>query len=240
MTGDDLPGPEEARRRLEDRLGHRFADRRLLAAALSHRSFVAEHPGAASYERLEFLGDAVLQLAVTQHLYETYPDAPEGQMAKIRASVVSERTLAALAGRLGVPDAVLLGRGEEITGGRRKESILGDVVEALFGAVFLELGYDRARGLIISLLGPLVDERAHAPGRRDYKTRLQELLAADGAVPSYEVTSSGPQHAKRFHATVSAGDAVLGEGSGSSKKRAEQAAAEDALRRREIHDAGAP
>ncbi len=229
--------------RLEDALGHRFEDRSLLRQALSHRSFVAEHPGSESYERLEFLGDAVLQLAVTRYIFDRYPDASEGEMAKIRASVVSEPTLADLAGDLAVADALFLGRGEELTGGRGKASILSDVVEALFGALFLEVGYDASERIVVDLLSPFVDERARLPGGRDYKTRLQEVLVAEGTAPSYTVAESGPQHAKRFHAVVTSGGRVIGEGTGTSKKRAEQAAAEDAFERRRLRqgpDAGAP
>ena len=233
----------DALARLEDALGHRFEDRSLLRQALSHRSFVTEHPGNESYERLEFLGDAVLQLAVTRYIFDRYPEASEGEMAKVRASVVSEPTLAERAGELAVADALLLGRGEELTGGREKASILSDVVEALFGAVFLEVGYDVTERIVIDLLSPFVDDRARLPGARDYKTRLQEVLVAEGTAPVYTVVESGPQHAKRFHAVVSAGGRVIGEGAGTSKKRAEQAAAEDAFERRRARqepDAGAP
>lgn len=216
---------------LERRLGYAFDDRRLLELALSHRSYVAEHPGTASYERLEFLGDAVLQLAVTRYLYDTRPEATEGQMAKVRAAVVSEPTLAELATRLGIPEAVRLGRGEEMTGGREKPSILSDVVEAIFGAVFLDAGYDRAAELVVGHLAPVVDERATAPGGRDYKTRLQELLVARGIEPRYEVEVSGPEHARRFRSVVYAGEEPIGEGEGTSKKRAQQAAAADAFAR---------
>jgi ribonuclease-3 len=214
---------------LEERLGHTFADRGLLVEALTHRSYSGEHGDAGDYERLEFLGDAVLQLAVTRHLYEAYPDLPEGQLAKIRAAVVSERTLHELALQLEVGSLLLLGRGEEATGGRAKPSLLSDVVEALIGAVFLEAGYERAAEVVVRLWAGAIAARASAPGQRDYKTRLQEILARSDLRPDYDVEESGPDHAKRFRAVVSAGGRRLGEGGGSSKKRAEQDAARAAV-----------
>jgi ribonuclease III len=214
---------------VEGRLGHTFADRRLLGEALTHRSYAGEHADAGDYERLEFLGDAVLQLAVTHHLYETYPDLPEGQLAKIRAAVVSERTLHEIALRLEVGPVLLLGRGEDATGGRSKPSLLSDVVEALIGAVFLEAGYQRAAEVVVDLCSEAISVRARAPGQRDYKTRLQEILARTDLRPDYAVEESGPDHDKRFRAVVFAGGRRLGEGAGTSKKRAEQDAARAAV-----------
>ena len=220
----------EAAQRLEAAIEYRFADRSRLATALTHRSYLAEHPGLASYERLEFLGDAVLQLGVTDVLYETAPQAAEGEMAKIRAAVVSETTLAGVARGWGLDAVLFLGKGEQLTGGREKDSILSDAVEAILGVVYLESGFERAAALVRHHWGPLIAERASAPGQRDYKTRLQEVLAQEGAQPSYELSETGPQHAKQFTAVVRAADRVLGSGTGTSKKRAEQAAARDAMR----------
>ncbi|MBA2338231.1 MAG: ribonuclease III [Acidimicrobiia bacterium] len=214
---------------VEERIGYVFADRRLLAEALTHRSYSGEHGNAAHYERLEFLGDAVLQLAVTRYLYQTFPDLPEGQLAKVRASVVSERTLVDVAARLAVGPALRLGRGEAITGGRAKPSLLSDVVEALIGAIFVEAGFERAAEVVVEHLAEAIATRSVAPGHRDFKTRLQEILARTDLRPHYVVVQSGPEHAKRFAAVVSAGGRVLGEGTGSSKKRAEQVAAEAAV-----------
>ena len=225
MTAD-----ESALDRLEGELGHRFTDRELLQRALMHRSFAAESDIAESYERLEFLGDAVLQLAVTNYLFGTYPDMAEGEMAKVRAAVVNEQILARIARGIDLGPALLLGRGEEMTGGRDKDSILSDVVESLLGAVFLELGYAATEALILDRWQSLIDERAADPGRRDYKTRLQEYLARHGKRPLYTVTEDGPEHAKRFMAKVVVDGRILGEGSGTSKKRAEQDAAEQAAR----------
>lgn len=222
----------EAADRVEAALQYRFADRSRLAVALTHRSYLADHPGLTSYERLEFLGDAVLQLGVTDVLFETVPGAAEGEMAKIRAAVVSETALAGVAKHWGLDAVLFLGKGEELTGGREKDSILSDAVEAILGVVYLESGFERAAALIQRHWGPLIAERAAAPGQRDYKTRLQEVLAQEGMQPSYELSDEGPQHAKEFTAVVRAADQVLGSGTGTSKKRAEQAAARDAMRSR--------
>jgi len=213
---------------LEEALGHVFSDRAVLEAALTHRSF--EDPRTEHYERLEFLGDAVLQLAVTDRIYERFPDMPEGQMAKLRAAVVNEDVLATIARRLGVGSHLRVGKGEEVTGGREKSSILSDVVEALLGALYLDAGYARAAGITLHLVGDEIDRRAHAPGVEDFKTRLQEALAKRGQQPDYRLSDEGPDHDKVFYAEVIVEGRLVGSGSGTSKKAAEQAAAEQALR----------
>jgi ribonuclease III len=217
---------ESARAALEQAIGYRFRDVEHLRTALTHRSYVAENEGAESYERLEFLGDAVLQLSVTYDLYEGLSNLSEGQMAKIRAAVVSEPALAVIARTWHLSELLILGRGEKLTGGREKDSILSDVVESILGAVYMESGFDRAYLIVRDHWADLVEERASAPGMRDYKTRLQESLAQRGKRPRYAVTESGPEHRKRFEAQVFVGDDLLGTGIGSSKKRAEQAAAQ--------------
>lgn len=214
---------------LEEALGYRFRDAQLLQNGLTHRSFAAEDPSAADYERLEFLGDAVLQLAVTEYIFGRYPEMPEGQMAKLRAAVVNEDVLAAVALRLDVGSHLRLGKGEEINGGRGKASILSDVVESLLGALYLEAGYVTAAEVTVRQLKDEIDRRAHAPGMGDYKTRLQEVLAQTGRQPDYRVSGEGPDHDKVFTADVLVGDEVIGAGSGGSKKAAEQAAARQAL-----------
>ena len=221
MTADALAALQAA-------IGYTFEDEQLLRLALTHRSHSSEHDSEESYERLEFLGDAVLQLSVTHYLYDEYSDLPEGEMAKVRAAVVNERALANIALHWSVGPAMLLGRGEEMTGGRAKESILSDVVESILGAVYLEAGFDRSHEIVLRHWVALVDRRATAPGRRDYKTRLQERIAQTGARPRYEVADAGPEHAKEFTARVYIDDELLGAGTGTSKKRAEQAAAEAA------------
>ncbi len=214
---------------LESALGYQFKDRSLLEVALTHRSFRADRPGAQDYERLEFLGDAVLQLAITDKIYTDYPEMPEGQMAKLRATVVNEEVLAALARTIDLGHQVRLGKGEQATEGADKDSILSDVVEALLGAVYLDSGYGPAAQVALHLLGGAIVERADQPGSGDFKTRLQELLAKRSLKPKYRVDNEGPDHDKVFHATVEVEGQILGSGSGSSKKAAEQVAAEEAL-----------
>ncbi|MCB2223299.1 MAG: ribonuclease III [Actinobacteria bacterium] len=213
---------------LQRAIGHTFADPGLLQQALTHRSHTSEDEGDPSNERLEFLGDAVLDLVVAEELYRRF-DLPEGAMAKARAGVVDEPSLAELAAELGLGECLLLGRGEEASGGRQKPSILSDAMEALLGAVYLDGGMEPARRLVLERLGGRIGSRAASPGVRDYKTRLQEVLAADGRVPDYDVAGEGPDHLRHFTAVVSCGGEVLGTGRGTSKKRAQQEAARAAL-----------
>ncbi len=199
--------------------------------ALTHRSHCAETDAPEPNERLEFLGDAVLGLAVTEHIFSVYGDLAEGQLAKLRASVVNTATLADVARRIGVGPQLLLGRGEDQSGGRDKESILADSLEALFGAVFVDAGWDRAREVVLGLLIDDIRLGAERPGRQDYKTRLQELAAEQSlSPPSYRLSSSGPDHDRTFQASVLIDGVERGAGSGTSKKRAEQAAAAAAWR----------
>ncbi|HEX9847018.1 MAG TPA: ribonuclease III [Acidimicrobiia bacterium] len=214
---------------LQDRLGYRFAEPKLLKLALTHRSVSSEDPGRNDNERLEFLGDAVLQLVVTDVLYESYPQLAEGQMAKVRAAVVSRSTLAEVALALDLGEEIELAPSEDATGGREKESILADTVEAIIGAVYLDRGLEHVRDLIVSLWSDRVADRAKEPGVMDYKTRLQELAAQDGRRPAYQVVGSGPDHDRRFTAVVSIDGAERGSGAGRSKKEAEQAAARVAI-----------
>jgi len=200
-----------------------------LDVALAHRSWCAEHPGTESNERLEFLGDAVLGLVVTAHLFAAYPSYPEGELAKIRASVVSSVSLAGTAADIGLGEHLLLGKGEDQSGGRAKRSILADGLEALIGAVYLEGGWDAAEVLVMRLVGERIIESAAGPGGEDYKTRLQEYSARHFEhVPGYDMKDHGPEHAKRFFATVTVGETIHGQGEGQSKKAAEQAAAQAA------------
>lgn len=214
---------------LEERLGHRFQRADLLALALTHRSVSADDPSRADNERLEFLGDAVLQLVITDLLYRHYPDLAEGKLAKVRASVVSRPLLAEIARRLDMGPHVELAPGEERTGGRSKDSILADALEAVIGAVYLDAGLEVTYRLVERLFGDHVAERSKRPGVRDYKTRLQEILAQTGQRPVYLVTGEGPDHARRFSAVVTVGARHLGSGEGRSKKQAEQAAAREAI-----------
>ena len=204
----------------------------LLERALTHRSYAYENGGLPTNERLEFLGDAVLGLVVTDALFTQHPDLPEGALAKLRASVVSTRALAGVARDLGLGKWLRLGRGEEVTGGRDKPSILADTMEAVIGAVYLERGVEGAGRLVRALFDPLMTAAAADGAAQDWKTALQELTAARGlGVPDYAIAESGPDHAKSFVATALVGGTPYGEGFGSSKKEAEQQAAEGAFRR---------
>ena len=223
------PDSQAAADHLEGVWGFRLGNLALLERALTHPSYASENARCSDYQRLEFLGDAVLELAITHHIYREYPDATEGEMTLLRAAVVSEPALGLIAEAWGVGDLMLLGRGEDQSGGRDKHSILSDVVESLLAAVFLDAGFERAEQIVSEHWAAMIDERAIAPGHRDYKTRLQELLVASGRTVAYDVSDEGPQHAKRFTATVHVSGEKLATGIGTSKKRAEQAAAREAL-----------
>jgi len=201
----------------------------LLQLALTHRSYAYEHGGIAHNERLEFLGDSILGQAVTVMLYTENPTLDEGELAKRRASLVSSVALAEVARSIGLGDHVLLGRGEELTGGRDKSSILADSVEALIGAAYISRGGDEATELVLRLIRPLLDNPERFGAAMDPKTSLQELSAQLGrGAPSYQITDSGPDHLKRFHATVLLGTEAIATGVGSSKKHAEMGAALEA------------
>jgi ribonuclease-3 len=231
-VGDDCDGGAG----LAGRLGHEFGDPGLLHQALSHRSWCGEQDGAPSNERLEFLGDAVLGLVVADHSYRLYPDLPEGQLAKIRAAVVNARVLAEIGEELAIGEVLLLGRGEETSGGRTKASILADALEAVIGAVYLDAGWEAAQPLVLRLVGERLGQAAAEPDDFDHKSRLQELTVHQGAgIPRYAVVGSGPDHDRHYVAEVSIGGVHRGTGEGSSKKDAEQAAARSAWQ--ELHDA---
>ncbi len=203
----------------------------LLELALTHRSYAYEHGGLPTNERLEFLGDAVLGLVVTDALYAAHPGLAEGQLAKLRASVVNTRALAGVARGLDLGRWLRLGRGEETTGGRDKNSILADTTEALLGAVYLAHGLEGARTLVHALFDPLMRAAAEDGAAVDWKTALQESTAAAGlGAPEYRIRESGPDHAKEFEASAVVGGRELGTGRGGSKKEAEQIAAQAAAR----------
>ncbi len=201
----------------------------LMTQALTHRSYAYEHGGLPTNERLEFLGDAVLGIVVTDALYTAHPDLPEGQLAKMRAAVVNTRALADVARRLELGRWLRLGRGEEVTGGRDKNSILADTMEAVIGAVYLDRGIAGATTMVRALFAPVMQAAAAVGAQQDWKTALQEVMAARGlGVPDYRISESGPDHEKRFAAVVHVEDAPRGVGEGRSKKEAEQIAAEAA------------
>ncbi|MDA8436091.1 MAG: ribonuclease III [Actinomycetales bacterium] len=198
----------------------------LLERAVTHRSYAYENGGLPTNERLEFLGDSVLGLVVTDTLYRTHPDLPEGQLAKLRAAVVNAKALAGIGRALGLGEHLRLGRGEETTGGRDKSSIVADTVEAVIGAVYLDQGLDVATSVIHRLFDPLIAESAGLGAGLDWKTSLQELCAAQAlGVPEYVVDESGPDHMKSFRARVRVNGELHGDGRGGSKKEAEQEAA---------------
>jgi len=217
-----------AREALRAALGADLPDE-LLTLALTHRSYAYEHGGLPTNERLEFLGDAVLGLTITDELFHRHPDRSEGDLAKLRASIVNTQALADVARKMtddGLGAYLLLGRGEENTGGADKSSILADSMESLLGAIYLHHGIERAREVILRLFGSLLDAAPTLGAGLDWKTSLQELTAARGlGVPSYLVSSTGPDHDKEFTATVIVMDTEYGEGVGRSKKEAEQKAA---------------
>jgi ribonuclease-3 len=214
---------------LERDLGYTFDDPGLLAMALTHRSVSSEDNSYSDNERLEFLGDAVLQLAVTDYLYARFPKLAEGKLAKVRAGVVSRATLADVARSIELGNHIKLTPAEDRTGGREKDSIMADALEAVIGAVYLDAGLEAAARLVLRLWGDRIDDRAKRPGLKDYKTRLQEVLARDGRRPEYLTEGSGPDHEPSFVARVEVEGVLLGMGFGRSKKEAEQGAAQQAL-----------
>jgi len=224
------PAPGASRRALDRALGIRFQDESLREAALTHRSFAFEQGLDVNNERLEFLGDAVLGLVVTDVAYREFPDMPEGELAKLRAAIVNMSALAEVARDLHLGDMVRLGRGEEMSGGREKASILADAMEAVLGAVYLDRGLAAARKLIERLFRPRMVAYVRGEGERDYKTILQELASQDLRVlPEYRITERGPDHEKEFTATVYLSGKPWGRGRGRSKKEAEQQAAREAF-----------
>jgi ribonuclease-3 len=201
----------------------------MLKRALTHRSFAYENGGLPTNERMEFLGDSVLSLIVTDALFRDFPDLPEGHLAKLRAAVVNMNALAAVARGLHLGDYIYLGKGEEGTGGRDKSSILADTLEAVIGAVYLDCGLPAADALVHRLFDPVIARSARLGAALDWKTSLQELTAAEMlGVPEYHVEESGPDHQKSFRASVRIGGRSYGSGEGRSKKEAEQQAAEAA------------
>lgn len=215
---------------LEGRLGYEL-EPALLVRALTHRSFAYENGGLPTNERLEFLGDSVLGLVVTDTLFRGHPDLPEGQLAKLRAAVVNSRALAEVSRGLELGAFIRLGRGEEGTGGRDKASILADTLEAVIGAVYLDKGLEAASELVHRLFDPLIEKSSNLGAGLDWKTSLQELTAARGlGVPEYLVSETGPDHEKTFTAAARVGGVTYGTGTGRSKKEAEQQAADTAWR----------
>jgi ribonuclease-3 len=220
---------------LQGRLGYQFSDVELLRRALIHTSFVNETPPPKpeSNERLEFLGDAVLELVVAERLYRSRPHLPEGDLTTLRAGVVRLEMLGALGLRLELGRHMLLGRGEEATGGRGRASIVGRALEAVIGAIYLDGGLEAARDAALRLIDPEIEQLAESQALKDDKSRLQEAAQGElGLTPSYRtVAAVGPDHAKEFTVEVSLGDVIVGRGTGRTKQIAAQSAAQDALSR---------
>jgi ribonuclease III len=227
MAPSDDAGDTAADGRLAERLGHRFTRPELLGQALSHRSWCSEHGGRASNERLEYLGDAVLGLIVAEHTFRVHPELSDGMLSKVRASVVNAHVLAEVAVELGIAEHLRLGKGEDASGGRTKVSILADTMEAVIGAVYLDAGLDTTRELVLSMLVTRITAAVGEPGESDHKSRLQEEAVRLGlGVPRYDLEGFGPDHARRYLATVYVAGQRLGTGEGRSKKDAEQVAAQ--------------
>lgn len=218
---------------LQQRISYVFVDPRLLERALTHRSYANEHRLAEHNERLEFLGDSVLNLVISQRLMEDWPRSPEGELSRLRAAAVSEPSLAEVARSIGLGDFLLLGKGEEQTGGRSKDSLLANALEALVASLYLDGGLPQAASFIERSFRDIVERVGGSGGTSDYKTefqeRCQEMLKT---LPEYRVVSeSGPDHRKEFDVELTVRGEVLGRGAGRSKKEAEQKAARAALER---------
>lgn len=225
ISASNIPDPEK----LFAELGVEL-ESELTVLALTHRSFAYEHGGLPTNERLEFLGDSVLGIVVTDALYHDHPELPEGRLAKLRASIVNMHALAGVGRRMGLGQMLRLGRGEELTGGRDKASIVADAVEAVLGAVYLQHGLEVARTVVHSLFAEVMADAPGLGAGLDWKTSLQELSASKGfGVPEYRVTEEGPDHAKMFEAVVLLGGEPRGGGAGTTKKEAEQQAASAAF-----------
>lgn len=214
-------------------IGYVFKDEGMLCEALTHKSYSNEHPESAKghNERLEFLGDAVLDMVVSQRIFLDYPRLPEGELTRIRAEVVSEPALAAVARLLAVGDYLRLGRGEEKSGGRHKESLIANAVEALLGAIYLDGGLEAVRMVVDHLFTEAIEQAFRRKSGIDYKTRLQEVLQArQGSPPAYRlVRAEGPDHDRTYTIEVLHGGRSIGAGSGVTKKAASQQAARQAL-----------
>ncbi len=221
MTG----ASERDLHRLTERLGVQL-DPQLFALALTHRSYAYESGGIPTNERLEFLGDSVLGIVITENLYRRFPDLPEGRLAKLRSAVVSMNALAEVARTIDLGDFVMIGKGEAVTGGREKNSILADTFEAIIGAIYLQHGMGKTTEVLLNLMSPFIDHAEQLGAGLDWKTSLQELATSFNlGVPDYLSSESGPDHAKEFIAMCVIAGRELGQGEGRSKKQAEQRAA---------------
>jgi ribonuclease-3 len=215
----------------EQLIGYEFANKSLLSTALTHRSYSFEQNLTDTNEKLEFLGDSVLNLIVTEYIYHKFPALSEGDLAKLRANIVNANTLADIADKLSVGDCLFMGKGAEQTGGRTRVSILGDALEAIIGAIYLDRGIESAKEFVLGNFKDLIDKRESLGEFGDPKTRLQEIVMAKyGNIPRYRtVEEFGPVHDRSFVVKVYINDEMSGKGTGKSKKKAEQEAAREAL-----------
>jgi ribonuclease-3 len=222
-----MPPPSD----IQQRIGYTFRDAELLERALTHKSYSNENRVPYHNERMEFLGDAVLSLVISEYLMKTCPDSTEGDLSRLRAAVVSEPALAAISRQIGLGDYLLLGKGEDQTGGRNKDSLLADCLEALIAAVYLDAGKDAAQSLVLRLFEEAIKRTSTSGGTLDYKTELQEFSQERlKQLPEYRIVSeTGPDHQKQFEMEVWIKGQLAGRGTGKSKKEAEQRSAKEAL-----------
>jgi ribonuclease III len=221
---------------LEDKLKIHFKNKTLLIEALTHSSYVNQNKNMRHYERLEFLGDSILQLCISEHLYKNYIDKTEGELTRLRALIVCENSLHEIAQELSLGKYLYMSKGEELTGGRERVSILADIVEAIIAAIYLDLGLEKANEFILHNFKYIIDKAVNNNIILDYKTKLQEILQQKGEVSIFYnlVKFEGPPHRRKFYTEVLVEEKVLGVGSGYSKKESEQNAAREALETVEV------
>lgn len=220
----------ESIRAFEEKIGYEFKDKTYIQTALTHSSFANEHKEFNYNERLEFLGDSVLGLVVSDYLFRARNDLPEGKLTRLRANVVCEESLSAVARKINLGDHLFLGKGEKASGGSNRDSILADATEAVIAAIYLDGGFDQAKDFILSNLRDTIAKNIDGNIFRDYKTILQEIIQGNNGKISYKlVGESGPDHNKEFEMQVKCGQETIGIGKGKNKKEAEKEAARDAL-----------
>lgn len=221
---------KESIRAFEEKIGYEFKDKSYIQTALTHSSFANEHKEFNYNERLEFLGDSVLGLVVSDYLFRARNDLPEGKLTRLRANVVCEESLSAVARKINLGDHLFLGKGEKASGGSDRDSILADATEAVIAAIYLDGGFDQAKDFILSNLRDTIAKNIDGNIFRDYKTILQEIIQGNNGKISYKlVGESGPDHNKEFEMQVKCGQETIGIGKGKNKKEAEKEAARDAL-----------
>ena len=217
--------------KLEETIDYKFRNIKYLKIALTHKSYLDEESEYLSNQRYEFLGDTILDYDLTIYLFNNFPDLDEGNLTKIRSSAVDQESLVALGKKINIGEYLFLNKAEDATGGRNKKSIIEDAVEALIAAIYFDGGLESVNKFVSKFIYPNIKKLSESPGKKDYKTRLQEHFAKIGKKVVYENTSSGPDHSKEFNSKVLLSDKVIGSGIGKSKKSAEQMAAKDALTR---------